>query len=284
MSTEAASVILSKKLEDGSTDGEVLELLRLAPLRRPEVVLSMRKEWRGGRDQKKLRFWDKLEQAAFAALDRASFDDMDWATRKIFSTFGSSWRLNRLIGMKREAIGDNEESMVVYENMLEKDPNNRAALKRQVTVLRTSGKLSEATAHLCWYLKIYLSDVDAWCELADLYISAGSYPQAIYCYNEALLYEKSNWALYLRLGDVYYTLSDENSMLTARHYYSKSLTLNSKHNVRAMYGLLMSSQALESGSRAQELKNKNLKNWVQEALKTVYKDKCPSKLSLLPLQ
>jgi len=33
----------------------------------------------------------------------------------------------------------------------------------------------------------------------------------------------------------------------------------------------MSSQALESGSRAQELKNKNLKNWVQEALKTVYK-------------
>jgi len=46
----------------------------------------------------------------------------------------------------------------------------------------------------------------------------------------------------------------------------------------------MSSQALESGSRAQELKNKNLKNWVQEALKTVYKDKCPSKLSLLPLQ
>mmetsp|Transcript_9496 Transcript_9496/g.41043 ORF Transcript_9496/g.41043 Transcript_9496/m.41043 type:complete len:80 (+) Transcript_9496:1173-1412(+) len=59
--------------------------------------------------------------------------------------------------------------------------------------------------------------------------------------------------------------------LSIRHYYSKSLTLNSKHNVRAMYGLLMSSQALESGSRAQELKNKNLKNWVQEALKTVYK-------------
>jgi len=44
-------------------------------------------------------------------------------------------------------------------------------LKRKIALFKSQGKIQEAITELVQFLDTYMSDIEAWKELADLYLS-----------------------------------------------------------------------------------------------------------------
>lgn len=65
--------------------------------------------------------------------------------------------------------------------------------KRRVALLRSMGKTSEAIEALNDLLDYSPTDAESWAELADIYLSHGLYPQAIYCLEEVLVLTPNAW-------------------------------------------------------------------------------------------
>lgn len=68
-------------------------------------------------------------------------------------------------------------------------------------MLRSLSRVSEATSALVALLEASPTDIEAWAELSDLYVSQGLYPQAIYCLEEILLIAPNAWNVCLILSD-----------------------------------------------------------------------------------
>lgn len=76
--------------------------------------------------------WNLHEQICVAAIDTG---DLDLAAEKIDllkKQFNDSNRVKRLQGMLLEASGQFEEAFAVYDEILQKDLANIAAMKRKV--------------------------------------------------------------------------------------------------------------------------------------------------------
>ncbi len=55
------------------------------------------------------------------------------------------------------------------------------------------GRVSEAASTLVQLLDFSPTDAEAWGELADIYLSQGLYPQAIYAMEEVLVLAPNAW-------------------------------------------------------------------------------------------
>lgn len=55
------------------------------------------------------------------------------------------------------------------------------------------GRDSEAVSSLIRFLDFSPTDTEAWAELADLYVSQGLYPQAVYALEEVLVKAPNAW-------------------------------------------------------------------------------------------
>lgn len=55
------------------------------------------------------------------------------------------------------------------------------------------GRVSEAASSLVQLLDFSPTDAEAWSELADVYLSQGLYPQAIYALEEVLVLAPNAW-------------------------------------------------------------------------------------------
>ena len=65
--------------------------------------------------------------------------------------------------------------------------------KRRIALLRSLDRSSEAIHDLIELLDSSPTDVEAWSELAELYISQGLYSQAAFCLEEVLLLAPNAW-------------------------------------------------------------------------------------------
>lgn len=65
--------------------------------------------------------------------------------------------------------------------------------KRRVALLKSLGKTTDAIDALVQLLESSPTDIEAWTELADLYISHSLFSQAIYCLEEVLLVTPNAW-------------------------------------------------------------------------------------------
>lgn len=65
--------------------------------------------------------------------------------------------------------------------------------KRRISLLRTLSRPSDAINALTELLESSPADIEAWAELADLYLSQGFYSQAIFCLEEVLLVAPNAW-------------------------------------------------------------------------------------------
>lgn len=65
--------------------------------------------------------------------------------------------------------------------------------KRRIALLRSLGRAPEAVSALTALLDMSPADAEAWAELADLYLSQGMYPQAIFSLEEVLLLTPNAW-------------------------------------------------------------------------------------------
>jgi len=299
---EAGNDILRKDLDsfvaalkqtpnDYTTIAECLRYIRQNKLRKSDLVVKFGNKLleEKANSLSEIEEWDVQEQVFCAALDTNNLKLALNSLNKIKRQFGDKGiRVRRLIGLLREAQGKWKEAEAVYQSILEDDPVNSAAMKRQIAIRKALGDNTLAIKLLNEYLKIFMSDTDAWQELAELYLEQQMYKFAALCYEELLLATPGNYHLHSKYAEIVYTLGGYDNLRLSRKYFAHSLEMNDTNNVRALYGLLMTCIAISSTKqgrqdvdRNQDPENVLLFDFAYQKLVSKYKDSAKDKLKLL---
>lgn len=67
---------------------------------------------------------------------------------------------------------------------------------------KAQGKYQKAIQLLNEYLQIFMSDIEAWQELSELYLFCAMYKQAAFCYEEMILSAPTNHLFALKYAEV----------------------------------------------------------------------------------
>ncbi|KAI9013247.1 hypothetical protein BC832DRAFT_524501, partial [Gaertneriomyces semiglobifer] len=179
-----------------------------------------------------------LEQLFTAALDCGNTQKAESYLSPIKSHFpASSVRVQRLIGMMHESQGDYTSASQIYTSALSQDETNSLIRKRLISVLKAQGSRTEAIEKLVEYVDSVMQDVDAWSELADLYLEEGMYAHAAFCYEEVLMLKPAHHVFMIRYADVCATLG---RWEVALKYYCASVEV-CRDAVRALWGMKVAS-------------------------------------------
>ena len=63
-----------------------------------------------------------------------------------------------------------DDALELLDGIIEEDEANSAARKRKIAIYKNQGDNSKTIQELTRYLKVFMSDQEAWMELCDLYI------------------------------------------------------------------------------------------------------------------
>eukprot|EP00123_Amoebidium_parasiticum_P008097 comp18576_c0_seq1/m.20075 comp18576_c0_seq1/g.20075 ORF comp18576_c0_seq1/g.20075 comp18576_c0_seq1/m.20075 type:complete len:272 (-) comp18576_c0_seq1:41-856(-) len=203
--------------------------------------------------------WDMYEYMAIAALDCCRPDLAQYCVEKLTSKFPKSVRARRLGGLMFEAEGDMESAVQVYEDLLELDPTNQAIRKRMIATLKARGSYDAAIENIVKYLEVYMTDSEAWAELAMLYLRDGRYGPAGFCVEELILANPTTDAYFVLYGEIMYA---QKRFDMARKYYGKAAELNKK-NLKALYGVFMSCVSFTGPNQGD---NDDLGRWAHERI------------------
>ncbi|MCJ1356398.1 MAG: hypothetical protein MMC33_006393 [Icmadophila ericetorum] len=198
-----------------------------------------------------LEAWTTYEQLLLSCLRTKDDKSALLCLKKLISRFGpSSERLAALQGLYEEATAADDlaldKLLSEYETIILNDPTNTHVLKRRVALLQDLSRQTDAIEALTELLETSPTDVEAWAELSDLYVSQAMYPQAIFCLEEVLLIAPNAWNIHARLGEISYlnSLSSSNSneaaierlLVAATRHYCRSIELCEGY-LRGLYGL-----------------------------------------------
>lgn len=205
------------------------------------------------------------------------------------SRFPGSLRVKRLEGMLWEAKGEPDLALGEYEEILEADPSNLLATKRQVALLRSRGKVAEAAKQLVKYLETFCSDAEGWVLLHELYLLNQQYKRASFCIEELVLINPMNYIYHIRAAEITYALGmaerggSHDLLLTARKYFAHALELKPENNLRALYGIVLVCAALGTSTKGKgtRVDTKELLDYVQPLLLKCY---TPSKGPAHPMR
>lgn len=190
--------------------------------------------------------WVVLEQVFLAALDCGDFQLSDTCLKKLQIQFPGSCRVQRLKGIQHEARGEFHKALIIYNKLLADDGSDMATMKRKVAVLVGTGQPKKAISLLNDYLQVFMADVDAWAQLANLYLDSQMYKQACFCLEELILADPQNYHYYVKLAEAKYTLGGPENLTEALHYFSFALLLSKENNLRAFYGLCLATSILNT--------------------------------------
>lgn len=199
------------------------------------------------------------EQILLAALDMHDKGLMEQMDAELAASFpGGSNRRLRLHAMRQEALShqqatssfaasaDSPES--IYEAMIDENFSNVLARKRQIALIRGQGDENKAIEALVDFLSVFQNDAPAWLELGELYASRNNIEEAKFCYEEIMTMNPRNTSqpFYVcRYAELLYALGsvkDIELVEQARCYFALSIQMQLKGNLRALYGLLVSSR------------------------------------------
>ncbi|KAA0185429.1 ER membrane protein complex subunit 2-A, partial [Fasciolopsis buskii] len=158
--------------------------------------------------------------------------------------FKKSARVSRLSGLYLEKKQRFDDAQAVYTQLLNEDPTNTLARKRMIAILKAQRKITEAIDNLRQYLNTFMSDFEAWNELADLYLLEGDYKHAAFCMEEMLLSNPHNHLYCQRYAEIKYTEGGSENLELARVYFAQACHLN-PNNLRSLLGLLLTCSALD---------------------------------------
>nr|CAG4643469.1 EOG090X0CGE [Ilyocryptus agilis] len=212
--------------------------------------------------------WLVLEQVFTAALDCHNREVADVCLKKLEKEFPDSLRVKRLKAMKYEALERYSDALDILDSIIKKDETNAAARKRKVTIYKTQGLIIEAIKELTDYLKIFMADQEAWMELSDLYISQQDWNKASFCVEELILHSPLNHLYLQRYAEIKYTQGGYDNLDVARSYYSQAAKLN-PNNVRALYGLILTSLHMMANPKCPSQKKKEsvkLSDWASSQI------------------
>lgn len=212
--------------------------------------------------------WLVLEQVFIAALDCHNMEVANFCLSKLNQEFPESLRVKRLKAMKYEALERYEDALDILDLIIKKDETNAAPRKRKVTIYKSQGMTIEAIKELTDYLRIFMADQEAWLELCDLYISQQEWNKAAFCVEELMLHSPFNHLYLQRYAEIKYTQGGYENLEVARSYYSQAAKLN-PNNVRALYGLMLTSLHMAANSKCPSQKKKEsikLSEWASNQL------------------
>jgi tetratricopeptide (TPR) repeat protein len=205
-------------------------------------------------------------------------------------SWACSNRFQRLSARCLEAVGDYHGAMMVYNEMLKKNPANVVALQRRYCVLRAQQKqqqqqqeedanvsIEEVVEALNEYLGQQLSDVAGWYEMAQLRLSLADYQGAAYALEQVILGCPLEADLHRQLAEVYATLGGLEYTMLARKHMAQAWELNPT-DLRAQFGLVyVANQYLEESTKRgskrqqQQQQNKEIDEHEQQVAKELVK-------------
>ncbi|KAL6242347.1 Inositol phosphatase SIW14 [Rhinocladiella similis] len=213
-----------------------------------------------------IELWNDLEQLLYACLRTGDDKSAFLCVEKLTERFGpTNERVMALKGLYQEAVASDmtaiKKILEDYNKILMENPMNVPVLKRRIALIRSIGRPQEAITDLVEFVDSFPTDMEAWCELSDLYQTQGCSSQAIFCLEEALLITPNAWNLHARLGELEYMAGvsapdspegrDHLSLAVKR--FSRSIELCDGY-LRGFYGLkLVADKLLQTSttSRAQ---------------------------------
>ncbi|XP_046967150.1 ER membrane protein complex subunit 2-A-like [Vanessa cardui] len=226
-----------------------------------------------------------MEQVIYAALDCHYYTIAKLWIMMLSEEFPGSLRVLRYKAACLEAEEKYDEAMEVLDSIIKADETNSAARKRRVAILKAQGLIQEAIKELVDYLKKFMSDMEAWQELSELYLQVQEYSKAAFCAEELILHQPHNHLMHQRLADIRYTMGGVDNMELAKSYYCQALKLNPE-NMRALLGLFLVTNALlshyKSSGSAKRKEVFKLSQWAQsEATKVQRKAQPPPTIPAL---
>lgn len=202
--------------------------------------------------------WTIYEQVFLASIDCRKMDLATMCLRELKTQFPKSIRVEKLNAMRLEAFEKYEEAEQIYNKILEAEPANAVVRKRLVAILKAQNRMGEAIKELNEYLKKFMSDQEAWTELAELYISQQDHKKAKFCMEELILMNPHNHLFHQRYAEILYTLGGNENMEKARKYFAQALKLDN-NNMRALFGFFLASAHLANSSKDVKTKKENSK-------------------------
>ena len=178
--------------------------------------------------------------------------------------------------MLHESKGEYDQACAIYTSILEESPNDKACCFRKISTLKAQGKYEEAIKELEEHLKLSNSP-EGYIEIAVLSISSRNpdYGKAMYATEELLLQDPTNYVWFNMYAElVYSSAASKSDLLTARRYYSQSITSNDgANNIRSVWGLLNCCRGLEKKhqlSSTEGTENTSLADWAIARIKATY--------------
>lgn len=248
---------------------DLLQAMRTHKIRQPELVVL-----HGGRllksSQMKLgaELWTVMEQVFLAAVELGTDNWRDYCLKQLVKKFPSSVRVDRLRGIAEERRGmeaEPGEAEKIYKKVLEDKPEDTMTRKRLIAMYKQRGKTVEAVKLIHQYLDMFSTDTEAWHELAELYIEAGSLQRAAFCFEELMLANPRSMYHVLTYAELLYSIGDYD---LSRKYFSLAAYLDGSC-LRALWGLVAVNLQLAEKDKANE-KIAQLHKFTLERLKTAY--------------
>ncbi|KAG9258294.1 uncharacterized protein F5Z01DRAFT_614923 [Emericellopsis atlantica] len=209
--------------------------------------------------------WITYENLLLSCLrsgdDKSAIECLD----RITARFGSqNERVMALTGLGKEATAKGDEQLqhilTEYQEILGENAANIPIAKRRVALLRSMGKDSEAITALGTLLDSSPTDAEGWSELADLHLSQGHYPQAIFALEEVLVLVPNAWNMHARLGEVFMMAAASSSDAQLKYRaealkrFARSVEL-CDHYLRGYYGLKLVADQLQEDKIRSKPKN-----------------------------
>jgi len=202
--------------------------------------------------------WTIYEQVFLASIDCRKMDLATMCLRELKTQFPKSIRVEKLNAMRLEAFEKYEEAEQIYNKILEAEPANAVVRKRLVAILKAQNRVGEAIKELNEYLKKFMSDQEAWTELAELYISQQDHKKAKFCMEELILMNPHNHLFHQRYAEILYTIGGNENMEKARKYFAQALKLDN-NNMRALFGFFLAAAHLANSSKDVKTKKESSK-------------------------
>lgn len=262
--------------EHGASPFDALRLIRLSHLHRPFDVLRFALAVLPRQDHgspSSAPEWDAVADMGRAASECGHFHIADSMIARLSKQFPSSARTATLQGILLEAQGMYQRAMRFYMNGVAEQPMSAMLYKRQIAVLKTQLKWTEAVALTNYYLSLYAQDDATWAELCALCLRLGRFSHALFAASELVVIDPQNYAHHILLADVYATCGGLGNIEMARTHYIVSANQRPRANLRALYGIwLMCTMMVRHDEQTQQQRRHTVKclRQAQEAIGAVY--------------
>lgn len=207
--------------------------------------------------------WMELASMFYACLRTGDDKSAHLCLEKLTQRFGEkNDRVMAMRGLYQEAVAGGEDELrqilQEYNKMLVDNPVNIPIMKRRIALVRSMGREQDAINALTDFLEAFPTDIEAWCELADLYQTQGLGAQAIFCLEEALLTVPNAWNIHARLGELEYMVAvaagetsegAQQGFAQAVQRFSRSIELCDDY-LRGYYGLKLTVTKLLSAAKS----------------------------------